>query len=229
MSLPPSTTMNCRRGPRYPGRALGVRRNRVRSRSGSWKAGRSRESGTKPFGFRLPGVGDCLLNSTSFVGSQPHREHCTQRFFLWQRWASHLLWHTQRISVYKKCLTTVNLMSTKSRALKRGFKPFQESARTCLERLVTKHTRLQPGRAKKRLAMNTQAQQGAEKRLSRSLKIERTGDFYRKKIIPRIRLNGKWLEAAGFKPGHRVEICVPESGTMVLRFVEQVQNGEMLR
>lgn len=135
----------------------------------------------------------------------------------------------KRVYVYKKCLTKRSFLSTKSRAPKRGFKPFQESARTCLERLVTKHTRLQPGRAKKRLAMNAQAQQGAGKRLSRSLKIERTGDFFRKKIIPRIRLNGKWLEAAGFKPGHRVEICIPESGTMVLRYVEQAQNAEVLR
>ena len=40
----------------------------------------------------------------------------------------------------------------------------------------------------------------------RSLKIEAVGDFARRKIKPRIRLSGYWLERAGFKPGHRAII-----------------------
>lgn len=57
--------------------------------------------------------------------------------------------------------------------------------------------------------------------MKRTLKIERTGDFFRRKIVPRIRLNGKWLEQAGFKPGHRVQLEIVAAGVMTLRFVER--------
>ena len=56
---------------------------------------------------------------------------------------------------------------------------------------------------------------------ARTLTIERTGDFFRGKITPKIRLAGKWLERAGFKPGHRVEIRLDEPGTLTLRFLGQ--------
>ena len=35
----------------------------------------------------------------------------------------------------------------------------------------------------------------------RTLKIETIGDFADCKIKPRIRISGRWLEQAGFKPG----------------------------
>ncbi len=54
----------------------------------------------------------------------------------------------------------------------------------------------------------------------RTLKIETVGDFARGKILPRIRLTGQWLEQAGFKPGHRVEINHSKAGEMVLQFQE---------
>jgi hypothetical protein len=55
----------------------------------------------------------------------------------------------------------------------------------------------------------------------RSLQIEQTGDFWRKKTVPKIRLTGKWLERAGFKPGHRVTVHCEQPGTLTLRFLEQ--------
>ena len=55
---------------------------------------------------------------------------------------------------------------------------------------------------------------------TRSLKIEATGDFACRKIIPRIRLTGRWLELAGFKPGHRVEIQLLKAGELTLQFRE---------
>jgi len=61
-------------------------------------------------------------------------------------------------------------------------------------------------------------------RQCRSLKIESTGDFFNQKITPKIRLAGHWLEMAGFKPGHRVEVLIEESGVLSLRFVNQ-ENG----
>jgi hypothetical protein len=55
----------------------------------------------------------------------------------------------------------------------------------------------------------------------RSLKIETKGDPWRKKLKPQILLAGKWLEKAGFKPGHRVEILNEQPGVLTLRFQDQ--------
>ena len=55
---------------------------------------------------------------------------------------------------------------------------------------------------------------------SRSLKIEAVGDFSTRKIKPRIRLSGKWLESAGFKPGHRVTVNEIKPGELNLQFKE---------
>ena len=59
----------------------------------------------------------------------------------------------------------------------------------------------------------------------RSLKIEAIGDFARRKIKPRIRLSGHWLERAGFKPGHRAVIHVPRPGELTLQFKEQAPSS----
>jgi hypothetical protein len=56
---------------------------------------------------------------------------------------------------------------------------------------------------------------------ARNLAIEQTGDFFRGKVTPKIRLAGRWLERAGFKPGHRVEVRIDEPGILTLRFVGQ--------
>ena len=55
----------------------------------------------------------------------------------------------------------------------------------------------------------------------RTLRIERTGDFFYRKIWPKIRLSGQWLERAGFKPGHRVEVRINQPGRLTLRFLDQ--------
>jgi hypothetical protein len=54
----------------------------------------------------------------------------------------------------------------------------------------------------------------------RTLKIEAVGDFASRKIKPRIRLSGHWLELAGFKPGHRVTIYAIKPGELSLQFKE---------
>jgi len=56
---------------------------------------------------------------------------------------------------------------------------------------------------------------------ARTLTIERTGDFFYGKITPKIRLAGRWLERAGFKAGHRVEVRLDQPGTLTLRFLGQ--------
>ncbi len=59
--------------------------------------------------------------------------------------------------------------------------------------------------------------------MTRSLKIEATGDFWRRKIKPRIRLTGYWLERAGLKPGHRVQIRLVEPGILTVSLDETSQ------
>ncbi len=54
----------------------------------------------------------------------------------------------------------------------------------------------------------------------RILTIEETGDYYASTVRPRIRLSGQWLERAGFKPGHRVQVEWIEDVVLSLRFVE---------
>lgn len=56
---------------------------------------------------------------------------------------------------------------------------------------------------------------------ARTLKIEAIGDFAYRKIKPRIRLSGHWLEKAGFKPGHRAMIHESRPGELTLQFKEQ--------
>jgi hypothetical protein len=45
-------------------------------------------------------------------------------------------------------------------------------------------------------------------------------------VKPKIRLRGRWLEAAGFKPGHRVEVRFPEPGTLTLHFIDTPQPAD---
>jgi hypothetical protein len=54
---------------------------------------------------------------------------------------------------------------------------------------------------------------------TRTLKIEAAGDYWRGQVRPKIRLAGQWLERAGFKPGHRVEVHINQPGTLTLRFL----------
>ncbi|MFN7137826.1 MAG: SymE family type I addiction module toxin [Limisphaerales bacterium] len=51
----------------------------------------------------------------------------------------------------------------------------------------------------------------------RTLKIEAAGDFWKGLIKPKIRLTGRWLEQAGFKPGSRVQVKCVSPGVIELR------------
>jgi hypothetical protein len=53
--------------------------------------------------------------------------------------------------------------------------------------------------------------------LVRTLNIEEDGDFFRRCIKPKIRLTGRWLEPAGFKPGTRVSVTCLAPGVIELR------------
>ena len=51
----------------------------------------------------------------------------------------------------------------------------------------------------------------------RTLQIEADGDPWKGLIKPKIRLMGRWLEQAGFKPGLRVRVTCVAPGVLELR------------
>lgn len=51
----------------------------------------------------------------------------------------------------------------------------------------------------------------------RMLQIEAAGDFWKGLIKPKIRLMGRWLDRAGFKPGSRVQVTCVAPGVIELR------------
>ncbi len=51
----------------------------------------------------------------------------------------------------------------------------------------------------------------------RTLQIEEEGDPWKAPIKPKIRLLGRWLERAGFKPGNRVQVTCIAPGLIELR------------
>jgi hypothetical protein len=55
------------------------------------------------------------------------------------------------------------------------------------------------------------------KHRTRTLKIEESGDFWRRKTHPVIRLKGRWLHAAGFPPGEHLTLTVLSPGVIELR------------
>ena len=56
---------------------------------------------------------------------------------------------------------------------------------------------------------------------ARTLKVELSGDIYRHKTFPKIRLQGKWLEQLGFKPNGRVRIVPTIEGELLLKFIDE--------
>jgi hypothetical protein len=51
----------------------------------------------------------------------------------------------------------------------------------------------------------------------RTLKIEASGDAWKRAIKPKIRLTGRWLERAGFKPDTHVHVRYVAPGVIELR------------
>ena len=62
----------------------------------------------------------------------------------------------------------------------------------------------------------------------RTLKVEEDGDFFQKKIKPKIRLKGYWLERAGFKPGNQVNVKCVAPGILELRAREDFDRSEIV-
>jgi hypothetical protein len=58
----------------------------------------------------------------------------------------------------------------------------------------------------------------------RLLKIEQDGDAWGAKEKPKIRLMGRWLEKAGFRAGHRVQVISTAPGVLELRFTDSTNH-----
>jgi len=61
--------------------------------------------------------------------------------------------------------------------------------------------------------MNSQPQPNT----ARLITIEADGNSFKGPRKPKIRLSGKWLEAAGFPPGQKVQVTFIDTGVMQLR------------
>jgi len=54
----------------------------------------------------------------------------------------------------------------------------------------------------------------------RTLKVQDAGDYFRKEVKPQIRLQGKWLLAAGLKPETHVRITNPQPGVLIVTILD---------
>lgn len=50
-----------------------------------------------------------------------------------------------------------------------------------------------------------------------------TGDFWKKRISPLLRLTGRWVMQAGIMPGDRVEVQNPQPGVLVIRRLDEAE------
>jgi hypothetical protein len=56
----------------------------------------------------------------------------------------------------------------------------------------------------------------------RYLKVVEIGDFWAKRTMPSIRLQGKWMIKAGMLPNRHVQITNPEPGVLLIQLVEEI-------
>ncbi|MCX6630026.1 MAG: SymE family type I addiction module toxin [Candidatus Solibacter sp.] len=63
----------------------------------------------------------------------------------------------------------------------------------------------------------------------RTLQIEAEGDRWKGLIKPKIRLMGRWLEQAGFRPGLRVQVTCVAPGVIELRSPDALIQNETER
>lgn len=177
---------------------------------------------TNPVGASQVGTADRAIYFSRVIRLQARLKNLAQRIFLREFWSPApsaffcFQWHKLLTAFYFLCtvITALNLKAS----------PSQQIARTSMERLAIQRHPASTGAGSERLAVNVITYQGASSALkTRSLKIECTGDFFRGKTAPRIRLNGQWLQKAGFLPGNRVEVCNLQPGILTLRQVVQAK------
>lgn len=180
-------------------------------------AGCREKGGPEPVGSGLAGSANSRQDLSCFVWRQSNRQdHFGQTFFR-QPGPAHFLFHTNAHFCLRKCLT--GLWTFVYKCLVLNF----ETSLSLKEWLARLPARVNQPAAYLLVtgASRIESEMKADTVQVRSLAIEATGDFFRRKITPKIRLNGQWLERAGFRPGHRVQVCFEQPGTLTLRFLEQ--------
>jgi hypothetical protein len=55
---------------------------------------------------------------------------------------------------------------------------------------------------------------------ARVLKVVEIGDFWAKRTMPSIRLQGKWMLRAGVLPNHYVQITNPSPGVLMIQLLD---------
>jgi len=55
----------------------------------------------------------------------------------------------------------------------------------------------------------------------RTLKVVEIGDFWAKRTMPSIRLQGKWMLRAGVLPNHHVQISNPSPGVLLIQLIDE--------
>jgi hypothetical protein len=141
--------------------------------------------------------------------------------------AAHFLFHAKSHFRLRNRLTGLWTFVYKSLVSKFETRSCQKSARTSPARLANQRHPALTGAGSERLAVEAITFQLPNSGQFRSLRVEAIGDPWRGKIIPRIRIAGQWLERAGFKPGHRVEVLIERPGTLSLRFVEEAKEAAL--
>ncbi len=175
----------------------------------------------QPVSLSLAGITDSRRYIPRFFRRQSNgKDHGNA--LLGQPGPAHFLFHTIAHFCKQKLLDNKLTFVYKSLVSNFGTAACQNNARTPLARLADQRHPARTGAGNERLAMKAQTLQapnfGGQ---SRSLAVEAIGDFSHGRIIPRIRIAGQWLEKAGFKPGHRVQVLTQQPGSLTLRFLEQ--------
>jgi hypothetical protein len=60
----------------------------------------------------------------------------------------------------------------------------------------------------------------------RVLKVAEIGDFWAKRTMPSIRLQGKWMLQAGVLPNRHVQITNPNPGVLLIQLLEDCAHSE---
>jgi hypothetical protein len=171
----------------------------------------------KPVRARSLGLGDRVLNFPELVKTEPYPDEFSQRLTLGLLWSANFTGHTKLVDVAQKLfLPHYIFRATDIQVSTEILLSLERVAGTAAgESELTNSLPVRAGASRRESEMNTGTLQ------ARSLAIEAAGDFFKGKITPKIRLSGQWLERAGFRPGHRVQVLMEQPGILTLRFLEQ--------
>lgn len=193
--------------------------NRAAKVGGLRPAGCRQESSAEPVGLGLSRFANFFLDLREFIRAKPGRDKFSQSLALGFLWSANFLRHKRFFYVtHKLFLHTNNYRVTDIQVSNETLLSSEKVVGTAAgESELTNSLPVRAGANRRESEMKAGTNQ------VRSLKIEKTGDFFKGKIIPRIRIAGQWLEQAGFKPGQRVEIRFEQPGILTLRSLEQAK------